>query len=65
MQKAGVLVFKNSHIKNSSWQANFTVQEIAVMLNLTKVQVRKIEARALLNLRKGLRAKAINLNDLI
>ncbi len=65
MQKAGVPVFKNSHIKNSSWQANFTVQEIAVMLNLTKVQVRKIEARALLNLRKGLRAKAINLNDLI
>ena len=42
MQKAGVLAFKNRHIKTSTWQANFTVQKIAVVLNLTKPQVRKI-----------------------
>ena len=65
MNKAQMQSFDNRHIKTSANQAHFTIQEIADMMNLPKERVRKIEAKALLKLRKTLEERKITISDLI
>ena len=49
--------------RTSSTYQGCTVQEIADMLNLTRERVRKIEARAILKLRKYMQLNKISPQD--
>jgi hypothetical protein len=60
MSKIGMT---NNHTRTDARQMHLALQEVADMLDLTKEQVRQIEAKALLNLRKKLRAKGIKPSD--
>jgi DNA-directed RNA polymerase sigma subunit (sigma70/sigma32) len=65
MNKAQIRAFENRHIRTSAGQAHLTISEIADMLELPQERIRKIEAKALIKLRKKLRERNIKLNDLV
>ena len=65
MNKAQIQAFDNRHIRTNATQAHLTISEIADMLEIPKARVQKIEARALMKLRKKLKERDIKLNDLV
>lgn len=65
MNKAQIQAFDNRHIRTNAAQAHLTISEIADMLEIPKARVQKIEARALMKLRKKLKERDIKLNDLV
>lgn len=65
MNKAQIKAFDNRHIRTNAAQAHLTISEIADMLKIPKARVQKIEARALMKLRKKLKERDIKLNDLV
>jgi DNA-directed RNA polymerase sigma subunit (sigma70/sigma32) len=65
MNKAQIQAFDNRHIRTNATQAHLNIDEIAKILGLPKARVRKIEAKALLKLRKILKEKNIKQSDLI
>ena len=65
MNKAQIQAFNNRHIRTNATQANLTIDEIAKILGLPKARVRKIEARAMMKIRKNLKERTVRLHDLI
>ena len=65
MNKAQIQACKNRHIRTNATQANLTIDEIAKILGLPKARVRKIEARAIMKIRKNLKERTVRLHDLI
>ncbi len=57
--------FDNRHIRTNAAQAHLTISEIAEMLELPKERVRKIEAKALLKLRKRFQFLGIKSSDIL
>jgi DNA-directed RNA polymerase sigma subunit (sigma70/sigma32) len=65
MNKAQIQAFDNRHIRTNAAQAHLTISEIADMLGLPQARVRKIEARALLKLRKRLQLLNVKSSDIL
>ena len=65
MNKAQMQAFDKRHIRTNAAQAHLTISEIADMLELPKARVRKIEAKALLKLRKRLQLLNIKSSDIL
>lgn len=65
MNKAQIQAFDNRHIRTNAAQAHLTISEIAEMLGLPQARVRKIEARALIKLRKKIQSMGIKPSDLL
>jgi DNA-directed RNA polymerase sigma subunit (sigma70/sigma32) len=65
MNKVQIEAFDNRHIRTNATQAHFTIGEIADILQLPKQRIRKIEAKALLKLRKRLQLTNIKLSDVL
>jgi DNA-directed RNA polymerase sigma subunit (sigma70/sigma32) len=65
MNKAQMQAFDNRHIRTNAAQAHFTISEIADILQLPKERIRKIEAKALLKLRKRLQLMNIKSSDIL
>ena len=57
-------VFDSRHIRTSAAQAHLTIREIADMLELPQARVRKIEAKAILKLRKRFQLMNIKSSDI-
>jgi len=65
MNKVQVEAFDNRHIRTNAAQAHLTISEIADMLELPKERIRKIEAKALLKLRKRFQLMNIKSSDIL
>ena len=63
MNKAQIQAFDNRHTRTNAPQAHLTISEIAEMLELPQARVRKIEARALIKLRKKIQSLRIKPSD--
>ena len=57
--------FDSRHIRTSAAQAHLTIREIADMLELPQARVRKIEAKAILKLRKRFQLMNIKSSDIL
>ena len=57
--------FDSRHIRTSAAQAHLTIREIADMLELPQARVRKIEAKAILTLRKRFQLMNIKSSDIL
>ena len=65
MNRTQMQAFDNRHIRTNAAQAHLTISEIADMLGLPQARVRKIEARALIKLRKKIQSMGIQPSDLL
>jgi len=65
MNRTQMQAFDNRHIRTNAAQAHLTISEIADMLGLPQARVRKIEARALIKLRKKIQSMGIKPSDLL
>lgn len=65
MNKAQIQAFDNRHIRTNATQVHLSIDEIAKILELPKARVRKIEARAMMKIRKNLKERNVRLQDLI
>jgi DNA-directed RNA polymerase sigma subunit (sigma70/sigma32) len=65
MNKAQMQTFDNRHIRTNAAQAHLTISEIAEILELPQARVRKIEARALIKLRKKIQSLGIKPSDVL
>jgi len=65
MNKAQMQAFDKRHTRTNAEQAHLTISEIANMLELPKARVRKIEARALMKLRKKMQLMGIMPSDVL
>jgi DNA-directed RNA polymerase specialized sigma subunit len=65
MNKAQMQAFDNRHIRTNAAQAHLSIIEIADMLELPQARVRKIEAKALLKLRKKFQILNIKSSDIL
>lgn len=52
-------------VSPSLTRGNYTLEEIADMMNLTRERVRQIEANALRKLRRALRLRGLDMNVLL
>ena len=65
MNKTQMQAFDSRHIRTSVAQAHLTIGEIADMLELPQARVRKIEAKAILKLRKRFQLMNIKSSDIL